>query len=138
MKRVLTIVATVVFAIGAFANPSDKLINALVKVESSGKADAVGDGGKAVGILQIHKGVIEDVNKISKVKYTVADRKDAKKSREICKLYLSHWGKHYQKKTGKVATDEVLSRIWNGGPSGWKKSATNGYWAKVKKALGGK
>ena len=138
MKRILTIVATIVLAIGAFAEPSDKLINALAKVESNGNSAAVGDGGKAVGILQIHKGVIEDVNKISKVKYTFADRKDPKKSKEICKLYLSHWGKHYQKKTKRAATDEVLARIWNGGPKGHANKDTEKYWNKVNKALGSK
>ena len=55
MKRILTIVAAIVLAIGAFAEPSDKLINALAKEELNGNSAAVGDGGKAVGILQIHK-----------------------------------------------------------------------------------
>ena len=55
MKRILTIVAAIVLALGAFAEHSDKLINALAKVESNGNSAAVGDGGKAVGILQIHK-----------------------------------------------------------------------------------
>ena len=138
MKRVLTIVATIVLAFGAFAEPSDKLINALVKVESNGNSAAVGDGGKAVGVLQIHQGVVDDVNRICKTTYTYADRKDAKKSREMCRKFLTHWGRHYQKKTKNVATDEVLSRIWNGGPRGWKNPATNKYWNKVKKALGSK
>ena len=33
-----------------------------------------------------------------------------------------------EKETGKKPTDEVLARIWNGGPRGWKKKSTRKYW----------
>lgn len=129
MKKILTIVATIVLVIGAFAEPSDKLINALVRVESGGRAAVVGDNGKAVGILQIHKCVIDDVNRIYKTTYTYADRTNPIKSREICKKYLTHYA-------GKNATDEKYARVWNGGPKGHTKKATEKYWARVKAALG--
>jgi hypothetical protein len=35
----------------------------------------------------------------------------------------------------KGASDEVLARIHNGGPKGYKKTATVKYWNKVKKEL---
>jgi hypothetical protein len=97
------------------------LIPFLIAVESNGNVYAEGDGGAAHGHLQIHIGVIEDVNKFYKTKYTCSDRKDYKKSIQICSLYLQYWGRHYEKQTGKKVTLEVLARIWNGGPSGWKK-----------------
>ena len=131
MKKILTIVATIVLAIGAFAEPSDKLINALVKVESEGRATVVGDSGKAVGVLQIHKCVVDDVNRIYKTKYTYEDRNNPVKSKEICKKYLMHYA-------GKNATDEKYARVWNGGPKGHTKKSTEKYWSKVKKVLGGK
>lgn len=131
MKRILTIVATIVLAIGAFAEPSDKLINALVKVESGGRTTVVGDSGKAVGVLQIHKCVVDDVNRICKTKYTYEDRNNPVKSKEICKKYLTHYA-------GKNATDEKYARVWNGGPKGHTKKSTEKYWNKVKKVLGGK
>jgi hypothetical protein len=31
--------------------------------------------------------------------------------------------------------EEIISRIWNGGPRGWNKSATKIYWDKVRKEL---
>jgi hypothetical protein len=37
--------------------------------------------------------------------------------------------------TGKQPTDEVFARMHNGGPTGYKKSATIEYWQKVKKEL---
>ena len=128
MKRVLTIVASITIAMSAFAEPSDKLINALVRVESGGRASVVGDNGRAVGVLQIHKCVIDDVNKFSKTKYTYADRANPTKSREICKKYLLRYA-------GANATNEHYARVWNGGPKGHTKKATVKYWNKVKKAM---
>ncbi len=111
------------------------LIPLLIQVESGGRADAVGDNGKAVGILQIHPIVVEDVNRIYQTKYTPADRLNKAKSMNICRLYLKYYGTRYQLKTGKKATLETLCRIWNGGPDGWKKQATIQYWKKVQKAM---
>ena len=111
------------------------LIAVLIQVESSGIDTAVGDHGRSVGCLQIQSGVIEDVNRVYKTNYTLDDRTCRSSSIEICKLYLKHWGEHYQRKTGQPATAEVLSRIWNGGPNGWKKKATDKYWNKVRRLL---
>jgi hypothetical protein len=49
-------------------------------------------------------------------------------ARAVCEAYLRHYGK------GK--STEEQARIWNGGPQGHKKkTATQAYWAKVKKEL---
>ena len=111
------------------------LLPALIIIESGGDPLAIGDKGEAVGILQIHKCVVDDVNRVYGTKYSYADRLNAGKSKEICRKYLTYWGKHYERKTGKPATLEILSRIWNGGPSGWQKKATEKYWQKVEKVL---
>lgn len=111
------------------------LLSSIITVESNGKVDAVGDGGKAIGILQIHACVIVDVNRVHGTSYSLDDRKNPDKSLDIAYLYLSHWGKSYHRKTGKAPTTETLSRIWNGGPNGWKKEATVKYWNKVNKQL---
>jgi len=58
-----------------FGNPSSRLIDALMHVESKGKVHAIGDNGRAVGCLQIHKGVIEDVNRAYNTTYRLSDRK---------------------------------------------------------------
>ncbi len=108
------------------------LIPLLIQVESSGDPNAIGDGGRAVGCLQIHPVVVEDVNRIYQTKYTEKDRLNKAKSMSICRLYLKYYGTRYQLKTGKKATMEALARIWNGGPDGWKKQSTVKYWKKVK------
>lgn len=117
-----------------------KLLNAIKNVESSGNSSAIGDNGKAVGAYQIHKVYVDDVNKILKNKgfktrFTYDDRFNAHKSRVMTCVYLNHYGKVYERKTGKKASSEVLAKIHNGGPNGWKKQATVKYWNKVKKRL---
>lgn len=113
-----------------------RLLNALVWVESSRNEKAVGDKGKAVGLLQLHKIYVDDVNRILGVKkYYYADRWNPQKSVEMTVVYLKHYGRRYERITGKKASYEVLARIHNGGPDGWKKSKTSEYWCKVQKHL---
>ena len=112
-----------------------KLFLVVAMVESGLDPQAIGDRGSAVGIVQIHKICVDDVNRVAKTNFTYEDRYDVDKSKEIFTLYLAYWGRHYHKKTGNPVTHEVLARIWNGGPNGWNKSATIPYWNKVKKEL---
>jgi soluble lytic murein transglycosylase-like protein len=109
------------------------LIAALIAVESAGNPNAIGDGGKAVGILQIHPSVIADVNRIANTNYSLDDRKDAEKSKQICTIYLTHYVT--AKRIGHEPTAEDFARCWNGGPNGYKKAATIGYWQKVKREI---
>ena len=126
--RFFTTILISVLSFASAAAPSERLIDALVHVESKGKVHAVGDNGKAVGPLQIHKEVVDDVNKAYGTSYTYDDRKSIDKSREICRKYLLLHG-------GSSATNEKYARIWNGGPSGHRKRGTRKYWVKVKRRL---
>ncbi len=103
------------------------LISALIIVESSNNDLAVGDQGKAIGCLQIHRGVVQDVNRITGSHYKHSEMTNRVAARAVCEAYLKAYGK------GK--TTEQQARIWNGGPTGDRKSATEAYWAKVKKHL---
>lgn len=107
------------------------LILALILVESGGDDAARGDRGLALGCLQITPRVIEDVNRVYGTRYRRADCLDRQRSIEICERYLSHWGS----KLPRVPTAEDLARIWNGGPQGWNRRATDPYWIKVRQVL---
>jgi len=112
------------------------LLAALIAVESGGNPFAVGDGGQAVGCLQIHPSVVADVNRIAgpkTAKYTLSDRLEVEKSKQMCVIYLAYYAT--EKRIGRPVTDEDRARIWNGGPNGWRKPATVVYWVKVKRAL---
>lgn len=111
------------------------LISALMIVESDGRAEAIGDSGRAVGILQITPVCVQDINRFSKVQYNLSDRADERKSVEMCWRYLYHYGNIYKRDTGKEPTAEILARIWNGGPRGYNDEKTRRYWAKVQAEL---
>ena len=134
-KTFVAIVTAFVAANVAAVEITDSFLDAIVAVESHGNAKAIGDNGKAYGVYQIHKSYVEDVNRISGKNFTLADAFDKEKAKEMVKIYLTNYGKNYEKKTGKTATNEVLARIHNGGPSGYKKDATKKYWDKVQKEL---
>lgn len=123
------------------------LLIAIMAVETGGcqnPLEAEGDywNGQynSIGCMQIQKCVIEDVNRVYKTNFIPEDRLKQGASFRIARLYLEYWGKHYEKKTGNKATNEILARIWNGGPYGWKKTGKakanlDKYWAKVKREL---
>jgi hypothetical protein len=107
------------------------LFSAIVAIESGGDVNAVGDGGKAVGPAQIWTVVVTDCNRISGKHFEDKDRRSFTKSAEMFQIYTEHYGKKY----GVPVTDEVRAKVWNGGPNGPKKQATEKYWQKVKAKL---
>jgi len=108
---------------------TEMLIAALIMVESHGNDFAVGDKEQAIGCLQIHKCVIDDVNRIYGSAYQWPESAYSREmAKEICRMYLKHYAP-------KHATNEQLARIWNGGPRGHEKQSTLKYWDKIKKEL---
>lgn len=112
------------------------LILLLIMVESGGNDLAVGDKNlkdKAYGALQIRQPVCDDVNRHFGTLYQAEQMLGNRKlSEKVCEKYLSIWAT--KARLGREATDEDRARIWNGGPNGWQKKSTLGYWAKVQKA----
>lgn len=105
------------------------LLAALIAVESGGNDLAVGDGGQAIGALQIHAAVVADVNHHHGTRYTHAGMTNRADAVRVCGLYLATYA------PGK--TPEVQARVWNGGPRGAAKAATAGYWSRVRREMGG-
>ena len=91
-----------------------------------------GDNGMATGPLQIHKGCWSDVARPGE---QYSDCADLGYSVEVFNRYMARYAT--QRRLGRTPTREDKARIWNGGPNGFKKKATLGYWAKVKTVLGG-
>ena len=119
---------------------SELLIVALIAVESSGNDFALGDKGKAAGCLQVHKCVIDDVNRIYGLTYQWPESAYSRETAIcICQLYLKHYAKNYQKKTGRWATVDILCALWNAGPRGPWKLQTNerlkNYVKKIKREM---
>jgi len=111
------------------------LLPILAQVESNNNPNAVGDNGKALGLYQIHAGYWEDGCNFLEVDWPYGWAKKPKYASQIVTAYLMYYGDLYEKKTGKKATAEVLCRIHNSGPLGYKKKCSIPYWKKCKKAM---
>lgn len=90
----------------------DCFTEAMIWRESRGKENAIGDGGKAVGVLQLHKIMVDDANRICRmngdnVKYTYNDRYSREKSIEIFNIIQEHYNLERDK--------EKACDIWNSG-----------------------
>jgi soluble lytic murein transglycosylase-like protein len=102
---------------------------AIAQVESKGNPRAV--NGDAVGLLQIRPILVRDINRILKLRksskrYTLNDRYNPQKSREMFEIYQS-----YYNPSGSV---ERAIRLWNGG-SGYTNKGTQGYYNKVRREM---
>lgn len=124
----------------------DDFLAALRYVETGGApnggVDYLGDGGAALGPLQIHRECWADAMD----QYAKETGRTVKTCRNqspyrfvgswlgsvfVARLYF----KRYAKKSWDSGDWEKVARIWNGGPTGHRKKATLPYWEKVKKAL---
>lgn len=116
------------------ANVDSKFIHALHMVESSGRVGKiVGDNGRALGPLQIHKSYWQDAVTFDKsIGGCYDDCTKLDYSIKIVNAYLNR----YAEKALKTNDFETLARLHNMGPS-YKKNhaATDSYWAKVNKFL---
>tara|TARA_R110000772_G_C13310332_1_gene440643 strand:- start:43002 stop:43550 length:549 start_codon:yes stop_codon:yes gene_type:complete len=132
-KVLLTALLFISMLVHADEKIIQNMLDGIAEVESLSGLLTNGDGGKAVGHLQIWKITVDDVNRIYKTSYTYQDRNSVQKSEDMFIKYLSFWGKQYQKNTGQYPTEEIYARIWNGGPIGYKKRSTVAYWNKYLK-----
>ena len=113
----------------------EELIEAMAFVESGGNPATIGDinlGAPSVGLLQIRPIMVREVNRILKnqgleKRFKNSDRRDGDKSIEMFNIWADayHLNSSYEK----------MARNWNGGPNGYKKSATIHYWAKISKYI---
>ena len=107
-------------------------------VESGGDPNAIGDNGKAFGIAQIHREVVDDWNKYHRLywnmpEYRHIDCFNPDTSKEIFFWYIKRYCNGLR--LGHEPTMEDAARIWNGGPNGFRKSTTIKYWKKIKKEV---
>ena len=117
----------------------NEFLDILSEVESNStdgivKTDV--NGRKSYGRLQIQSGYLRD----SGLSYTLEQVRTSKEiSYKVAKAYLEKYARIYEslpENAGKRATVEVLARIHNGGPNGWRRSSTIAYLGKVKTKFG--
>lgn len=111
-----------------------EMLPRMCHIESSGREDVVGDGGKAFGILQIHLRTVMDINRIYKTEYTHEDAFDKEKAFDMFEKYLMYGAKIHKNLWGVAPNEEQLVRMWNGGIyRGHHKMSTISYWHKYLK-----
>jgi len=86
----------------------------------------------SVGIVQIRRCVIDDINEAYGLDFSYADRWSPYRSRLIFALCMALNAERYRKETGKEPDVEALVRMWNGGPDGYREPETLEYWRAVK------
>jgi hypothetical protein len=112
-------------ALTAQAAPDASFFRALHIVETSGKlGPTIGDNGKALGPLQIHRAYHAD----SRVAGDYARCADLDYSKRVVTAYL----KRYAPQAWAAGDVETLARVHNGGVRGASKNATKGYGVRVK------
>lgn len=115
-------------------NELGPLLAAIMAVES-GNGVMVGDKGKSIGPYQIQKVYWQDATKGRQGSYTQCYNK--KYSEQVVKAYWKRYAptayRNVTRGKGTLKDKEILARIHNGGPNGYKKQATVKYWHKVQR-----
>lgn len=114
-----------------------QIMMVLITVETGGHPDpanAIGDGGKALGILQMHKAYVADAAEHANVTWSHADALDPSSARKIFLAYMNRYAK-MEHKPHHMSYAEYVSRKHNGGPTGHLKDSTISYWQKVKSLI---
>lgn len=109
----------------------DEIFTALRQVETGGSKSggrrAIGDGGRAIGPLQIHRSYWED----SGIPGRFEDCREIAYARRVVRAY---W-RRYCPEALEVLDAETLARVHNGGPKGDRKESTKIFWRKVEREL---
>lgn len=115
--------------VGAYCSgASTNLLTAIHQVESGGRTGPIlGDGGKALGPMQIHYSYWRD----SGVTGKYSDCADYTYS---CKVVTAYW-RRFAPDALRTGDCETLARVHNGGPCGYAHDNTKKYWARVRKYL---
>lgn len=108
------------------------LLDALVQVESSGRDDAVGDAGNALGSCQIWRAYWSDA--VEHAPAIGGAYEDVRSRVYAERIVVAYWMR-YASAAVRDADLERLARVHNGGPRGHRKQATVGYWQRVQRAI---
>ena len=102
------------------------MIDLIAEIESGGNLYAMGDHGKAYGVLQIQQGCLTDVNKANGTHWKLEDLLG---NRELSEWVFREYMKLYatEARLGRPVTAVDMAGIWNGGPNGWRKPLTQAY-----------
>lgn len=112
----------------------DEIYDVLIHVESNNNPEAIGDDGRAYGVLQIHSICVEDINRLYNTEYTHQQAFNRIHSKQMFFLYLQYGIKRFKRRYSRSPTEGEVVRMWNGSVySGYKKESTKKYYRRYLK-----
>lgn len=126
-----TVTAILVLCQAAISDPFPATARAIMFAESGGDPYAVGDSGRALGPYQIHRAYWQDGTRFLGVSWAYDDARDPVKAMAVVRAYTQRYAEAY----GLPWTPEIIARIHNGGPRGYRKASTLKYWRKVRRIM---
>lgn len=115
------------------AELDSKFLSALHKTETNRKHGyIIGDKGNARGAFQIHRKYFNDAAQFDKSlgnDYSKVD--DFEFSKKVVSAYMNR----YAPKSIKTKNYQILARVHNGGPKGYRNPKTLKYWNEFRKYL---
>jgi hypothetical protein len=109
------------------------ILDAIRFVESSGRESPPdGDNGKAIGQYQIHEVYWFDANEFD---MNLGGRYQDCRKRTYAERVIDAYMRRHAKQAWANGDGETIARIHNGGPKGHHKTATEGYWQRVRQRL---
>lgn len=105
---------------------TDRLLDAIAQIESSGRANAIGDGGKARGMFQLHRAAWEDA-RMAQPSLAVYESGSLNpvQARLAARTYLEILAARLQRATGNTPTAGQIYASFNLGFAGFKKRGFN-------------
>lgn len=131
-----TLMLLLLFSLSAHADVDlSRIWEGITRVESNKDSTAIGDGGKAWGIVQIHKIAVDDVNRLYGTQYTHADAFKVECAKEIFVLYLYAGITMFRNRYHRMPTEQEVVRMWNGGIyTGYRRITTIKYYKKYEQS----
>lgn len=94
----------------------EAVIDKLEVIESGRDCSAVGDGGRALGILQVHSVMVEECNRLlGREEFSLDDRKSRERSRMMAKIFLTSQYYRWKAKYKTPPPERLLACAWNTG-----------------------
>ena len=113
-----TEISTAIATAAVNNNMDPARLYALAEKESSFNPKAIGDSGQSIGLFQLKKGAVNDVNRIYGTNYKPEDRLDPMKAADIAAKYYNAQMTQYG-----AGSEFNAARFYNQGPGGGSSSA---------------
>ena len=122
-KMLKSILLASLVSSSCLASVSEKFLDSVAQIESSGRLNCIGDGGKALGQFQLHRAAWEDAkkNNPSLGDYQTAAF-DRDKSRQAARIYFDILTARFRRATGQYPTHGQLYALYNCGFTTFRKA----------------